>query len=129
MNFTTAIRRLFQESARHYIEEKLIKNELIFFLKSKNPPNHEELEREEELLENLNDKILVLTRLANTTLIKQESLGINPFDLRPEDLLVPLELAPHLESELRFLKLLFKFCELHQQVYCTCNNNNITQIR
>lgn len=125
----TAVRRLFQESAIHYIEEKLIKNEFILFLKTRNPVNYEILEREEDFKKNLDDKIMIITRLASTTIIKPEFLGLSPFELKPEHLLVPYELIPHLESELNFLKILFKFCEIHRQIRCPCNTNTFTQIR
>lgn len=114
------VRDSFQRTTIFLIEEKLIKSELIYFLKNQQSSDPSNIRKEENLLEELNQKIAKFGALSTSIQIKRASININPFFLTPED----LQWAPHIgeltTEDLNYVWKINQYCMAHNRILCGC---------
>ncbi len=118
---TMQLRENFRHLSIFYIEEKLIKLEVLHFLQNHPIKDEETINREKNQLQILNKKIERYQTLSRFATVARYARSYNPVLLLPHDIICPPQITPRITmKELLFIRKLKQYCYIHNQIYCAC---------
>lgn len=117
MDNLTKIRNYFWQASLFYLDEFIIKEDLLHFLNEQKSKYYKEIECEIKQLNKIKQLIAKYLVLSCDVEIKKD---INPFYLCSEDIICPNHTYSVTDCEIKFIAQLQKYCYIHRINSCGC---------